>query len=492
MKLPALIGDDMVVQRARPVPVWGRSEPAESISVALGGHEARTVADADGRWKVELEPMEAGGPYELTIRSARETVTVRNVAVGDIWVCSGQSNMAWKLALTANGAEEVLQTDRPMIRLFRAANSVAGRPQEDVAGHWAVSSPAAVNEGEGFSAVGYLFGRDLHETMGVPIGLIHSAWGGTPVEAWMPRKAFEPDRDLQALVAQWDAAVGDAAARLDDYLAKLDQWRALARKAESEGRPMPAPPLLEDPRLSHWRAAGLYNAMIAPLTRIPICGAIWYQGESNVDRADQYARAFPAMIRHWRSAWGQGEFPFLFVQLPNFGTPGGAADAWAYLREAQLKALDLPNTGMAVVIDVGDPYDIHPQNKQPVAARLALAAKRTAYGLDVVGSGPIYESMSVEGGGIRLRFRHVDGGLVPRDGKPLKGFVIAGEDRRFVPAQAGIEGDTVLARSAEVPKPVAVRYGWADCPICNLCNGAGLPASPFRTDGWPRKQSGAD
>ncbi len=490
MKLPALIGDDMMVQRGRPIPVWGRSEPGESVSVRLAGQEANATADADGRWRVELGPMEAGGPYELAIRSDSESVTVRNVAVGDVWVCSGQSNMAWKLALTANAAEEVAQTDRPMIRLFRAPNTVAGRPQDEVGGHWAVSSPEAVNEGEGFSAVGYLFGRDLHEALGIPIGLIHTAWGGTPVEAWMPREAFQSDPELRPLLAAWEAAVHDAPARLDDYLEKFEGWLALAEKVESEGGPAPAPPLLDDPRQSPWRAAGLYNAMIAPLTRVPIRGAVWYQGESNADRPEQYARAFPAMIRGWRSAWGQGEFPFLFVQLPNFGTPGGAADDWAYLREAQLKALELPNTGMAVAIDVGDPHDIHPQNKQPVAARLALAAKNVAYGQDVAGSGPTYDSMSVEGAGIRVRFLHAAGGLAAADGGPLKGFSIAGKERAFVPAEAGIDGDTVLVRSRRVPAPVAVRYAWANCPICNLRNGAGLPASPFRTDQWPRKQPG--
>jgi sialate O-acetylesterase len=266
----------------------------------------------------------------------------------------------------------------------------------------------------------------------------------------------------------------------------LDEWHQASLKADADGKPAPpAPQFPSDPYSSSWRAAGLYNGMAAPLVPYGIRGAIWYQGESNADRAYQYRKLFPVMIQDWRRAWGQGDFPFLFVQLAGFVQDWSPKTTWAELREAQLMTLSLPKTGMAVAADIGDPCDIHPKNKQEVGRRLALAAQAIAYGKDVAYSGPIYESQTVEGDKIRLRFKHVTGGLMGRGGKPLRSFEIAGEDRKFVPAQAKIEGNTVVVRSDKVPRPVAVRYAWADYPACSLYNGTGLPASPFRTDDWP-------
>jgi sialate O-acetylesterase len=320
----------------------------------------------------------------------------------------------------------------------------------------------------------------------VPIGLIHTSWGGTPAEAWTSAAALAAEPELAPIGKDWEQKLADYPKSLEKYRNQLDEWHQASLKAETDGKPAPPPPQFpSDPYSSSWRAAGLYNGMVAPLIPYGIRGAIWYQGESNADRAYQYRKLFPVMIQDWRRAWGQGDFPFLFVQLAGFVQDWSPKTTWAELREAQLRTLSLPKTGMAVAADIGDPYDIHPKNKQEVGRRLALAAQAIAYGKDVVYSGPVYESKTLEGDKIRLRFKHVTGGLTAKGGKPLKGFEIAGEDRKFVPAQANIEGNTVVVRSDKVPRPVAVRYAWADYPECSLYNRAGLPASPFRTDDWP-------
>jgi sialate O-acetylesterase len=422
--------------------------------------------------------------------AAQNTITLHNVAVGEVWVCSGQSNMEMAVGSSARAWGGVLNADQeaaagnyPLIRHFTVKKAVAGQPQKDVEGQWVVASPETVPE---FSAVGYFFGRELHKALGVPVGLIDSSWGGTPAEAWTSTPALEAVPELKPLLDDWSQKVAAYPRALEQFQQELNPWEQAAEKAEGEGKPAPPPPKMPpDPRSNPWRAGGLYNGMIAPLTPYAIAGAIWYQGESNADRAYQYRKLFPTMIQDWRHAWGEGDLPFLFVQLANF-IQGGVKTAWAELREAQSMTLSLPKTGMAVTIDIGDPYDIHPRNKQEVGRRVALAGEALAYGRKVVYSGPLYESMSVEGPSVRLRFKHVGGGLVAKGG-PLKGFEIAGEDRKFVAAEAKISGDTVVVRSAagRLPHPAAVRYAWADNPECSLYNKAGLPASPFRTDDWP-------
>src|SRR5581483_9670718 len=363
--------------------------------------------------------------------------------------------------------KEIAAGNYPLLREFSVKKAVAGKPQTEVQGHWMVASPQTVGE---FTAVGYFFGRDLHKALKVPVGLVHSSWGGTPAEAWTSAEALATNPDLKPLLDDWARKVADYPKQFDAYKQQLNDWEQAAEKAEAEGTVAPpAPPMPPDPRSSPWRAAGLYNGMIAPLLPYAIAGAIWYQGESNADRAYQYRKLFPAMIQDWRRAWGEGDFPFLFVQLANFIQNFAPRTSWAELREAQSMTLSLPKTGMAVAADIGDPYDIHPKNKQEVGRRLALAAEAIAYGKRVVYSGPVYQSMTTEGGRIRLKFKEVNGGLIAKGGA-LRGFEIAGEDRKFVPAEARIEGNTVVVQSARVSKPVAVRYAWEDNPECSLYN----------------------
>jgi len=394
----------------------------------------------------------------------------------------GTNPQGWSGAVV-NYQDEMARADYPLLRLFTVQKAVAGKPQGEVKGYWVAARPQTVGE---FSAVGYFFGRELLKVLNVPIGMIHSSWGGTPAESWTSRGTLESDPEFNSILDSGTKLLSPYPKVFEDFEQQLGQWRQDSDKAESDGAPVPnAPTAPDDPRRNPWRPAGLFNAMIMPLTPYAIRGAIWYQGESNADRPAQYRKLFPAMIRDWRRAWEEGDFPFLFVQLANWSIPQPRSN-WSELREAQLTTLSLPKTGMAVTIDIGDASDIHPKNKQDVGYRLALAAQAIAYGRDVIYSGPIYESMAVEGEKIRLRFKYVYGGLVAKNShaSALSGFEIAGDDHKFVAAEAKIDGDTVVVRSEKAPHPVAVRYAWAMNPSCNLYNRAGLPASPFRTDDW--------
>jgi sialate O-acetylesterase len=491
VKLPAVFADNMVLQREIRIPVWGTAEPGEQVTVTVDDQRGTATADAEGRWRTEIGPVLSGGPYEMTV-AGKNRITFRNVVVGEVWICSGQSNMEMAVGNSTkawggvrNAQEEIASGNFPMIRHFGVKKAVAGKPQNNLQGQWVVATPETVGE---FTAVGYFFGREIHKALGVPVGLIHTSWGGTPAESWTSAPALAADPALASIVADWEKKRAEYPAALEKYRQQLSEWNQAAQEAEAEGRPAPEQPKPPDnPYGNPWRAAGLYNAMIAPLMPYGIRGAIWYQGESNAGRAEQYRKLFPAMIQDWRRAWGQGNFPFLFVQLAGFENPWGQKNRWPYLREAQLLTLSLPKTGMAVAIDIGDQYDIHPRNKQDVGRRLALAAQAVAYGRDIAYSGPIFESMQIQDSKVRLRFRHAKGGLVALGGK-LRGFEIAGEDRQFVPAQAKTDGETVIVTSDKVNNPVAVRYAWADFPECNLYNKAGLPASPFRTDDWAEEK----
>jgi sialate O-acetylesterase len=373
-----------------------------------------------------------------------------------------------------------------MLRLFTVEKSVASKPQRDVKGYWAAARLQSVYD---FSAVGYFFGRELLKSLNVPIGMINSS-GGSVAEAWMARETLTSDREFKPILDRENQLLASYPKIFQNFQEQFAQWQLTSERAETAGRPIPrAPNIPGDPRQNQDRPAGLYNAMIAPLVSYAIKGVIWYQGESNADRPAQYRKLFPALIRDWRHAWGEGDFPFLFVQLANWG--GSFAQArWPELREAQLMTLvSVQHTGMAVTIDVGEPTEIHYKNKQEVGYRLALAAQAVAYGRDVAYSGPIYDAMTVEGDEIRLHFNYVYGGLVAKNPSApvLIGFEIAGDDRKFLPAAAKIEGETVVVFSGggQVKHPLAVRYGWGMNPLCNLYNQAGLPASPFRTDDWP-------
>ncbi len=631
--LHPLFSDNMVLQRGLADPVWGWTTPGQAVTVRLIGKDgkaktAKAVAGADGHWTAHLPVLQAGpgGPYTLTVTAPGHSEKRGNILVGDVWICSGQSNMEFGLGMTDNSAAEIAAANHPNIRLFLTGHDIAVTPQATPSsGAWAVCTPETVKQGgwNGFSAVGYFFGRDLQQKINVPIGLIETNWGGTPAEAWTSTAAlrakvpaFRPALDAQQMLAtpggfeaikaawyarndkgsalgaqSWAAPALDApnwptmtlpqawegagipalanfdgvvwyrkevtltaeqakapltlhlgpiddrdttyvngavVGTTDDHL--VDRVYTVPAAALRAGRNVLAIRALDTggiggvngtpeqmflemgtdkiPLAGDWAykiggalPAGdpvptlggdqnqptvLYNGMVAPLVSYGIKGAIWYQGESNANsaaQAAQYRTLLPAMITDWRGRWGAGTFPFLIVQLANFGgnpdQPGQSN--WAELREAQsLTATTLPKTGLAVAVDVGNPKDIHPTNKQEVGRRLALVAETVAYGLPGESSGPVFTDMKIGPGAIRLDFSHATGGLVAKGG-PLTGFAIAGSDGKFVSADAKIDGNGVVVSSPSVPNPTDVRYGWADSPVCNLYNGFGLPASPFRT-----------
>ena len=488
VRLPTVLSDHMVLQRGMDVPVWGWTDPGAQVTVQLGTHKQVATATPEGKFLVHLPPMEAGGPHTLTVTSAN-TVWVKDILVGDVWICSGQSNMQWSVRQADQAEKEIAEAKYPQIRLFTVKRSPATEPQTDCEGDWAPCSPETVPN---FSAVAYFFGRDLHKHLDVPIGLVNTSWGGTPSEAWTSPDTAKKVAAFAPIVQRWQQQIASYADQQkkweetkDDLLAK---WKDAVAKAKAAGKQAPRKPQPPgDPTLSPHRPSVLYNGMIAPLIPLRIAGAIWYQGESNASRAYQYRTIFPAMIQDWRAHWGQGNFPFLFVQLANFMKPKDepADSAWAELREAQSMTLRLPKTGQAVIIDIGEAGNIHPKNKQDVGKRLALAALAIAHGEKITYSGPTYKAMKVEDGKVRLTFDHVGDGLVAKGGGPLKGFAIAGADKKFVWADAAIDGQTVIVSSDKVKEPVAVRYDWADNPDGTLYNKADLPASPFRTDDWP-------
>lgn len=485
IRLPSIIGDNMVLQDGDIVRIWGWADPGEEITVSLSWRSTGWTIPAgdDGKWMFKMSAPDAGGPYEMTLKG-KNTVTVKNILVGEVWVGSGQSNMQMAVQSAANAEQEIAAATYPRIRLFSVERKVAETPQDNCVGKWVECSPQTVGD---FSAAAYYFGRELHKELKVPVGLIHTSWGGTPAESWASPAMIEDNAVFEPIVARYKEAVANYPKAKKEYDEKLELWKKEAEKAKTAGTKTPPRPSEPLGPASPWAPAGLYNAMIAPLTPYTIRGAIWYQGESNAGRAYQYRDLFPAMIKSWRRAWPEGDFPFLYVQLANYmqvkEEPGEST--WAELREAQLLTLDLPDTGMAVIIDIGEAADIHPKNKQDVGRRLALWALARTYGKSIVYSGPLYKSMDTKGNRIILHFDHIGGGLVAKDGGTLKGFAVAGQDRKFVWADARIEGDTVVVSSDKVAEPIAARYAWADNPVCSLYNKAGLPASPFRTDTWP-------
>lgn len=484
--LSALFQDHLVLQRGRPVPIWGRAAPGEGVTVRFGRQEVSTTATADGRWLVRLDAMEASSTPAPLVVTGKTTVTVNDVVVGEVWLCSGQSNMEWPVSLSDRADAEIAAAKFPLIRQFRVARAVADAPTEALEGAWTTATPDQVG---GFTAVGYFFARHLHRKLGVPIGLIHSSWGGTPIEAWMSPAALASDPAFAVVRERWQAALAEYPSRQAAYEKDLAAWTAEAEAAKSAGKPhlrrKPAPP----PGPAHPSTpAGLYHGMIHPLLPVALRGALWYQGESNVPRAARYAKAFQALITDWRRLWGQGDFPFYFVQLAAYlpladNTLKGST--WAELRDAQRQALALPNTGMAVAIDIGDANDIHPRNKQEVGRRLALLALHRVYDKPHGDSAPALRSVSPMGDTLVLDFDAPDG-LAVRGGGDLRGFAVAGARGVFHPAQARIDGRRVLLSSAAVARPVAARYGWVDNPQeANLTGAEGLPVGPFRTDQAP-------
>ncbi len=478
VKLPALLSDRMVIQRESPVHVWGWADAAEEVSVEFRGQQASSTADAAGHWEVYLKPLAAGGPFEMTVRGSN-TITLRDVFVGEVWVASGQSNMVWPLERSNDAEKEIDEAEFPEIRYFKVKLTVADKRHDDVEGEWLAVSPKTAGT---FSGVGYFFARHLHEKLGVPFGIIQSAWGGTPAESWTTAETLASDASLKRFNEEWAQVLADYPKAKKTHDEALKRWESEAAKAKAAGLDTPRRPGAPRGPGHHHTPSGLFNAMIAPLTPYAIRGAIWYQGENNAGRGhgEAYRHLFKSMIIDWRREWGQGSFPFLFVQLANYGrVPDNST--WPEVREAQTMALELVNTAMAVTTDIGNPENIHPRNKQDVGMRLALGARAIAYGEDgLTSSGPLFRQATREAGALRLWFDHPGGGLVAQGGE-LRGFEVAGADGAYVEATARIVGSNVLVWSSQVDAPVKARYAWAAAPDGNLFNKAGLPASPFRT-----------
>jgi sialate O-acetylesterase len=475
--LPVLLADHMVVQRGLPVHVWGMAAPHEAVSVAFRGETKAGTADDDGRWSIYLSPGEAGGPFQLTIK-ATNTVVLNDILVGDVWVASGQSNMEFPMTGLLNAQTEIAAAQYPKIRLFLVKHKPAAYPLENVESKgWAACTPETAADS---SAVAYFFARNLQQKLGVPIGLIESSWGGTAAESWTSLHTLGADAALMPVFSARAKMVDEQSTNVVRQQREDVEFQKAVAQAKAEGKPLPWPQW--HPDFAAWAPAALYNGMIAPLTPFAIRGVIWYQGEANAspDRAFLYARLFQTMIRDWRNSWGEGDFPFLFVQIANWNTEPG--ELWPEVRDAQRQALALRNTGMAVTIDIGDPNDIHPKNKQDVGLRLSLAARAITYGEKIEWSGPLYRQITQEEHALRVWFDHANGLMAK--GATVTGFEVAGLDGKYSPAEARIEGTSVVVSSAAVPTPVSVRYGWAPNPNCNLFNKEGLPASPFQAPEW--------
>jgi sialate O-acetylesterase len=523
VRLPAILGDHMVLQQGPGRPVWGWADPGEQVVVSIAGQKQAVVADQQGNWKTTVELLQPGGPVEMTVRG-KNTLTIKDILIGEVWFCSGQSNMELGVAQAADAEKEIAQADYPQIRLFDEINDAHGekkdplvifsQPQKDLAAAWQACTPASVGR---FSAAAYYFGRELHQARRVPVGLIHASLGGSQVEAWTPLDILRATAEAQPILQRWEPIAADFQKKWPAYEKALEKWAQQTESARATQKPLPKEPRRPFGPGHRYEPAGAFNGMVAPVIPFAIRGVIWYQGESNRDRAWQYRALLPAMIKSWRQQWGQGDFPFLIVQIPGYAPPpkppatpapqdSTAENEWAELRDAQaFTARTVANTALVVAIDIGECRNIHPKNKQEVGRRLALAAQALAYGQDVAYCGPLYRDCQPEPGKIRLNFTHAAGGLtaleVPEGtmhpatcpaADAVVGFAVAGADRQFHRAEAHIDGQSVVVGSPDVSQPIAVRYGWAGCPRCNLYNKAGLPASPFRTDDWPLSTQGKE
>jgi sialate O-acetylesterase len=479
VELAPVFGANMVLQREQKNPVWGWGTAGEAITVSIAGQSQSATADADGNWRISLDSIAAGGPHTLTVKGA-DTKTFDNVMVGEVWLCSGQSNMQWSVSSSNDADLEALLADHPNIRLISLPQVGKQTPQRSFNGQWEAATPQTVPQ---FSGVGYFFGKILEEALDMPIGLIDNAWGGSACEAWIRRDLLAADERYKPLLDKWEKteAEYDFAKLTATYQAKLATWKENGKKGKAPRAP-------RNILAGQHRPANLYNGVLKPILGYGMRGAIWYQGESNAGRAYQYRHLFPLMISSWREEWGQGDFPFYWVQLADFrdeqAEPGDSQ--WAELREAQTMTLSLPNTGQAVITDLGESHDIHPKDKQNVARRLARLALAQDYGIEIAHQSPRYASIEKGGRGMLVKFEHVGGGLDSFDVRKPLGIAIAGEDRKFVWAEAQIKGkDTLEVWSLAVKEPVAVRYAWSDNPVCNLQSREGLPVTPFRSDDWP-------
>ncbi|MBC7874737.1 MAG: sialate O-acetylesterase [Ferruginibacter sp.] len=499
VKLPAIFSDNMVLQSGKPVAIWGQAAAGEQVSVTFGKQKKQTKADDAGKWQLVLSSLPPSAvPQDLFIK-AGNTITLKNILVGEVWICSGQSNMDMTVAKedrywcgVVNEAEEVAAADYPLIRVFDTDFTPSATPLNDVVGKWEIISPQTVGH---LSAVAYFFARDIQKKIKVPIGLITTAFGASTAEAWVREEALVNEPVCKPLVDSFkkklNKYLADTVAKAK-YITDQAKWKIEAEALKAAGKTVPRGPRNPDPVRDQHNAAVLWNGMVKPLVPYAIRGALWYQGESNSPTAKIYRQIMEILITDWRKQWGQGNFPFLYVQLANIGktydslpAKGGSE---AIKREAQLQNLSIPNTAMAVAIDNADPADmnnVHPKNKQEIGIRLALAALATVYEEKIVYSGPLYDKMEIAGNNIKLYFKHIGSGFMAKEGQ-LKGFTIAGEDKKFVWANAKIEGNTVIVSSPDITNPVAVRYGWGSNPPTSLYNKENLPASPFRTDSFEK------
>ena len=483
VKPNGLFSENAVLQQGMEVPVWGTARDGETVTIEFAGQKITTTATA-GKWLVRLKALPAGGPFTMTI-TGDNVITLKNILVGEVWLCSGQSNMARTLVppdsvqpRSSFWESDAAAANYPEIRHFRVGGGALDVPAEQVTGNWEVCTPETAR---GFTAVGYYFARDLLKARQVPVGLITAAVGATGASEWTSRAALDSQPALRTILERHAREIKEYPARLEKYKAEETQlmadYQAAVAKAQQENLPAPrkpAPP--GNPLTNYYRPTAQYNSKIAPLQPAAIRGVLWYQGENNRGHANEYRVLFAALIADWRKAWGDPGLPFLFVQLPpHKGTE-------PEFREVQLQTwLNTSNTAMVVTTDCGDAENIHPPDKRPVGARLALAARAVVYGEPIESSGPVFNTLTLDGNRAVLRFTHIGAGLVAKDGE-LKGFTIGGADKKFFPAKAEIQGDTVVVSNEQVPNPVAVRYGWANVPDVNCFNRDGLPASPFRTD----------
>jgi sialate O-acetylesterase len=490
VKLARLFTNHTVLQRDTAIPIWGTADPGEQVNVVIGTDKATATADTQGNWMVKLPQHPASAqPAEIAV-TGKNKITVHDVLVGDVWLASGQSNMEMAFFWTAQGKAAAKTIDSPMIRIFKVQASPKETPQTTLdRGGWAVCG--AKHSVENLTQLGYYFARELQQKLGIPIGIIDSSSSGTSIDAWMSVETLAADPAAPAIKERWQKHLADYPAKKAKYEADKAAWEAAKAAAQAEGKPFkkqsPWPPSGPGSTQS---PSGLYNSMIHPLIPYALRGAIWYQGENNTKTAKLYRTLFPSLIQGWRTAFAQNELPFYWVQLPNYNMGTEFGDDWAGVREAQAMALSLPGTGQAVTIDIGDSNNVHPNNKPEVARRLALIALARTYGdKTIVDSGPVFDRAEFRGGDpVRIHFKQVAAGLKNKAGDgvgTLAGFELAGEDKRFRPAEARIDvaTNTVLVSSKSVPAPVAIRYAWHNNPAgLTLANSEGLPLAPFRTD----------
>jgi sialate O-acetylesterase len=498
--LSPLFQNHAVLQRDKPTPIWGTATPGEAVVVEFRSQRREATADETGRWLVTLDAMPASAePATLRVTSSAGAARADNVLVGEVWFCAGQSNMAWTVQNSLNPEQELAAADYPQIRYFRVRGQPAQQPQRDdpKLGAWLIARSGTRSGGDdatmtrAFGAVSYFFAREIHRRLNVPVGVINSSVGGTRIEAWTALTTLEQSPAWPSVQARWQQRLDAHPAAMDRYQRELAEYEQKAKAAREAGTEPPRPPRKPEGFGSRWMPAGLYNGMVHPVAPLAIRGFLWYQGEANAPQHGDYTSQLTDLITQWRAEFGQGDLPFYFVQLPNLHMrTDPTQQMWAWQREAQQRALVTPHTAMAVTIDVGEPDNVHPRNKQEVGRRLALLALRRVYGQDVIDSGPIFQRAVVQGDSMLVTFTHDEGLTLAPGGQGA--FELAGDDRVFHPAVATLDGTTLRVRSAQTPAPVAVRYAWKNNPSSVISNGAGLPAGPFRSDDWPATASASD